>query len=278
MAAPTLIAPAILIAPGPKHWLATSQQARILHLFDRVCNLVNESQQVLSLVQADVGAGPFSLLLTEQRPFTSLWTPQTPVTCHPHALLIGSDLIDITHATVWLPTPNWTTIQQQTAVWRPRLTQMAQWVAQTAVAPEPAPIQQRLDGTLAALCQAIHQDDWAQGQTAVAQLAGLGRGLTPTGDDLLLGILVALWATSATTQREKWATVICETAVPRTTTLSAAWLHAAAQGEVTQAWHTLFNAWLRNEDGHTAVQHILQTGYSSGQDALRGFLTLLHPH
>jgi hypothetical protein len=62
------------------------------------------------------------------------------------------------------------------------------------------------------------------------------------------------------------------TAVPRTTTLSAAWLKAAGRGEANELWHT-FTAQLSANSDHwqQAYLAILETGHSSGADALWGF-------
>jgi len=73
-----------------------------------------------------------------------------------------------------------------------------------------------------------------------------------------------------------------KTAVLRTTTLSLAWLRAAAMGEASAVWHELVEAALAGDEGgvETAVSAILATGASSGAAAWAGFidlvLTLVH--
>ena len=57
-------------------------------------------------------------------------------------------------------------------------------------------------------------------------LAGLGDGLTPAGDDWLVGMM--LWAWLAHAAPRRFCQVLSDAAVPRTTTLSAAFLQAAA--------------------------------------------------
>jgi len=58
-----------------------------------------------------------------------------------------------------------------------------------------------------------------------------------------------------------------DTAVPRTTTLSAAFLRAAGDGEATIHWHDL-------ADGRPgAMDRILAIGATSGRDAWIGFTT-----
>ena len=132
----------------------------------------------------------------------------------------------------------------------------------------------RLAGEAAAnLIQAIHRQDQAEQLTgAVTQLAGLGHGLTPAGDDYLLGVMAALWLTG----RPEMAVHIAQTAIPRTTALSAAFLQAAARGEFTEPWHALVEAWQAEDQPAlmTTIARIAAFGATSGADALAGFINV----
>ena len=68
----------ISISPAAKHWLKHSQIARVLHVFDPVCNLINEEGDVFSLVGPFVGNGPFSGLC-EQGMFTRWITAESKI-------------------------------------------------------------------------------------------------------------------------------------------------------------------------------------------------------
>lgn len=110
-------------------------------------------------------------------------------------------------------------------------------------------------------------------EEAVTQLAGLGSGLTPAGDDYLVGVMAALWLTGRSDLPPKIASV----ASSRTTTFSAAFLRAAGCSRFTESWHKLIEA-LLNEDNlalRKAVNRISQFGATSGTDALAGFATTL---
>jgi hypothetical protein len=109
---------------------------------------------------------------------------------------------------------------------------------------------------------------------AARQLAGLGNGLTPAGDDFLTGVM--LWAWLAHPQPQRFSALLAETAVPRTTTLSAAFLQAAAEGECSIAWHRLLQALAAGDERNLVgvVASVLATGQTSGADALAGFLWL----
>jgi hypothetical protein len=110
---------------------------------------------------------------------------------------------------------------------------------------------------------------------AARSLAGLGYGLTPAGDDFLLGMMAALWLLG---ERETLPAIAH--AAARTTTLSAAFLTAAAQGQFIEAWHGLAHALHRQDDagGQAALRRIAAFGGSSGRDALAGFAVTLLSH
>ncbi|MGD8515406.1 MAG: DUF2877 domain-containing protein [Anaerolineae bacterium] len=109
---------------------------------------------------------------------------------------------------------------------------------------------------------------------AAARLAGLGGGLTPAGDDFLVGAM--LWGWLARPHPQRFCTVLAETAVPRTTVLSAAFLQAAARGECSHVWHRLLQVLAAGQHLQlaAAVTGILAHGQTSGADALAGFLWL----
>ncbi len=120
--------------------------------------------------------------------------------------------------------------------------------------------------------------DPAAWQTAVTKLAGFGPGFTPAGDDFLVGFLFGLWATRPVEEVVELARVVVETAVPRTTQLSAAWLQAAGRGEAVEPWHELVAALLNQTNWQMPLAKILHTGATSGVAAVMGFVTAVaHP-
>jgi len=106
-------------------------------------------------------------------------------------------------------------------------------------------------------------------------LAGLGGGLTPAGDDFLVGAMVGAWLGHPAPGH--LCRVLVEAAAPRTTTLSAAFLGVAARGECSAPWHALLTALStgRESDIETALQEVLAHGATSGADTLAGFLYLI---
>jgi hypothetical protein len=100
------------------------------------------------------------------------------------------------------------------------------------------------------------------------QLIGLGPGLTPSGDDYLGGMLVALRLTGRAMQAEGLWRWLQPRLKARTSAISAAHLAAAAAGEAHEALHDVLNGEL-NLDALHAV------GHTSGWDALAGAVTVL---
>ena len=111
-------------------------------------------------------------------------------------------------------------------------------------------------------------------------LAGLGVGLTPAGDDFLLGFMARLWLEPALLPTVWTALDLCQTiartAGPRTTRLSHTWLDHAARGQFAESWHDLAAALITNSLANIqhATNRILNTGATSGRDAMAGFLLL----
>lgn len=116
------------------------------------------------------------------------------------------------------------------------------------------------------------EGDTAQLQAGAEQLAGLGGGLTPAGDDFLTGVM--LWTWLAHPDPEPCCKAMLEAAASRTTTFSGALLRTAAAGECSASWHRLLAVLERGEVQHLAasVEEVLSYGHTSGADTLAGFL------
>lgn len=230
-------------------WLANGRPARILNLFEDVCNLADDQGNVISLVTARVGPGPFSMIV--EGGFIKGIDAGMPVAIDPNtrALTIGPLTITSDHAATWNAKPNWRALKTGSLLSMANLPLLEKGVTE--------PLQQLLEG--------VRNGSTAECRSGAYHLAGLGHGLTPAGDDILMGVLYGLWVWYP---REEWMRLIVETAVPRTTTLSAAFLRAAADGEATIHWHNLV-------DGRVdALNQILAIGNTSGRDAWAGFTSL----
>lgn len=101
-------------------------------------------------------------------------------------------------------------------------------------------------------------------------LIGLGPGLTPSGDDYLGGLLIALHALGRRPQAQglwRW----LEPRLARTSAISGAHLAAAAAGEGHEALHACLHALAsRNADWTRTLDQVASVGHVSGWDALAG--------
>jgi len=106
----------------------------------------------------------------------------------------------------------------------------------------------------------------------IGNLLGLGPGLTPSGDDFIGGLLVALKLLKCDQVQQKLARIVLNKARTKTTDLSAAHLEAAAQGEAIEAFHLLMNDILLGEVTRHSIhlQDISRIGHSSGWDMAAG--------
>ncbi len=107
-----------------------------------------------------------------------------------------------------------------------------------------------------------------------ANMAGLGVGLTPSGDDFLMGVMYALWAMFDQKDAARWSRKIAEAASSRTNMLSGAMLQESANGYASEHWHVLVDVLCKENvtDVTRACMDILSLGHTSGADALTGFL------
>ncbi|MBI2122853.1 MAG: DUF2877 domain-containing protein [Armatimonadetes bacterium] len=108
---------------------------------------------------------------------------------------------------------------------------------------------------------------------AAQQLAGLGAGLTPSGDDVLVGTLISLSVLPDDGQHEIRDAIV-SAASGRTTRISEAYLAAASRGEAGEAWHTLLHSLKESNDAEiqSATRRVIAFGETSGADMLTGFV------
>ncbi len=134
----------------------------------------------------------------------------------------------------------------------------------------------------AAAAHALHGDpaaldtaglDTAGLDTAVRALVGAGPGLTPSGDDALAGVLLALRAADRPGPLDVLAGAVTRAAT-RTTSLSASLLAAAGQGYAALAAVRLVTAMADGDDAAVtaALPALLSIGHTSGRDLLAGVL------
>jgi hypothetical protein len=134
------------------------------------------------------------------------------------------------------------------------------------------------------LSTALVAGDGDTAADAASRLVGLGVGLTPSGDDLLVGLLAGLEATGHP-MRDGVAAAVTTHLGERTTAAGASALRQAARGAYSERLHDVLASLARttddrgggpNGDGHDglarAVVGALAFGETSGSDTLAGLL------
>jgi hypothetical protein len=253
---------AVSLAPDARDWLANSHQPRILHVFDHACNVVNEHREVLSIVTAQIGNGPFNLVIEDDVLFPNHLNAQSQISISANQLILGDLTINTVNASLWSPRPDWEMLHANR-------NDIINQLMSSPITNYESPISNSLISSLA-------NADLPCSLTATQKLAGLGIGLTPAGDDFIIGALLAAWIIHPLDVARVLAEEITNVAAPLTTSLSAAWLRSAGKGEVGILWHQFFDALISaNHAGvQEAMDKILAVGETSGADALAGFFGL----
>ncbi len=139
----------------------------------------------------------------------------------------------------------------------------------------------RLAQALPAAARAERARDAAALAQALSKLVGLGCGLTPSGDDFIVGYLAALWSRAA---REAHLTALLRTLAEavrelsrRTNAISRQLLVDAARGRFAQRLVEVVHALARGEDVAARVRRAVDSGHSSGADTLCGLSFGLSP-
>lgn len=251
-------------------WLASSTSAQILHVFDHACNLINERREILSIVPQEIGPGPFNIVIESDVRFAEELSLASPIVASTEQLSLGAITIQIVGAEPWDACPDWRELHAKRDSIRRQVGQVSQTLLQASNcrgASQAATFS-------SSLASSIAEADIASCIHAAQELAGLGQGLTPSGDDFLMGAVYAAWIIHPHEVAECIVKEIAKVATPMTTSLSAAWLRAAARGEAGILWHKLFDALISGNE--TAVDarasNILSIGATSGADALAGFI------
>jgi hypothetical protein len=265
-------------------------QLQVLAVFQNACNLVCSDRRrphrpVIALVNPALGDGVLSIVLDGTPWAVAALEPGVPGQLDGDVLQVGGLEVDCTQAGVWEPQPDWAYLRSRRAAMEaafPTLRALALEggcdASLLALLDETRRRNRPRDASCGAARRCLNPlkqgwiGDMARLHEGVAGLAGLGCGLTPAGDDFLSG--ASIWAWVAHPTPVPFCESIAIAAAARTTTLSGAFLCAAARGECGPAWQVLLAALAQGNDGAMAqaVKDVLAYGATSGGDTLAGFL------
>lgn len=269
----------------------------ILSLFAQACNLVNGQGEVIALVGRPIGNGPLNIVLENGTGFLARdLATGLPVEGDGHRLRLGNALtVSLNGAAIWEPRLEGTGLLDDPR-WKVNLAVLYHHLVSRAPAESLAHLlapgsaerggmksayREAARQAIGRLLAALQVGDRQGIAAGAAALAGLGPGLTPAGDDFLLGLMAGLRTGPPFLEGKELSVaetcqIIYEAAAERTNLLSRALLRSAKEGLFSEAWPILV-ATLRQgkaDKVREAADRILGFGGTSGADALAGFLSL----
>jgi hypothetical protein len=107
-------------------------------------------------------------------------------------------------------------------------------------------------------------------------IIGLGPGVTPSGDDLLIGFLAGLWSLAGRSQPllsflQSFGSALMPITT-RTNEISRTYLYHATRGQFSSSLSNLLEAIAGGHDVEPATQTAIRVGHSSGMDSVTGLL------
>ena len=275
----------------------------VIHsIFHHACNVSLEDDVLLTLVSSEKGHPAQGIRLRTSPGFTFLNQLRVgqPVACRGGILRIsGSDLsIDLRTACLWhidlkglridLHQPDMA--QAWAVAWLGLLKHRSGIGISAMIAGNPAPRQppgispiqtlvERAVRTVPVLIEATRNLQMDATIAAVSPLIGLGPGLTPSGDDFIVGYLAGLWSTAGSdSSRLRFMSSLgsrLSQAAAGTNAISRTYMKSAVNGNVSEPIATLAQriGQAKGMDGvRDATRTALQVGNTSGTDGVLGLL------
>ena len=277
-------------------------RGRVHSVFTRACNIQTHAGELLTLLAADLGNQPHGIriaapgLLSERlRPGQDTFLDGGRL-CVPAAGLTA----DFSRAAIWNGSLDAASTMLRIggdskkispALWQVRnvlreqapeqgIAILLKGIAVGFPALERA-LAARLMRVLPALAHATHARKGEAVTAAVSGLVGLGAGLTPSGDDFIVGYLAALRCRAG---REagigallRDSALPLERAIAHTHAISRQMLRDAVNGRFSESLIDVVRAIHGAGDVVTATLQALKCGHSSGADTLCGLLFGLSP-
>lgn len=257
-------------------------RGRVHSVFERVINLQHDDGALVTLASRDLDNAPATLRLDVAGFAGAGLAAGDHVTITDQRIAIGSVEMRIDGAASWqtlLPawTPETTRLRRNLAELRavPAAALRAKNAHHTASALDIS-VAQALQQRAALLCDALRHGDGEAACAFARDLIGFGPGLTPSGDDFLVGLFVVLHLPGSPAPCP---TDFCEAVMAgiesRTNAISAAALKAAARGQVRECIQGLLRALMTGtpQSLRTALAQVLAIGSSSGADIVAGMLS-----
>lgn len=283
---PVLVAgaPVAIVAAGRTALLAARSlegEGRVLAVFRRTAHLALPGGALAAPCVRGVPPGPLNLV-ADLPPATDLGlllAQGEPVLRRGGVLLAGRLAIDLGRAREWSPPPPPAGVAWEGLEGRVRacaigaagaeggLGPLAMPSAGADLAPPPSRLLEAARAPLARLADGVLVRDAGAVREGARSLVGLGPGLTPSGDDLLVGLLAVLGLGG-----EGWVGGAVAGAAERTPPFSRALLLCACRGELGADVDSLARAVVAGTEGEVrrAIDDMRGLGATSGTDLAAG--------
>lgn len=255
--------------------LAASATGSLLATFSRSCYL-DLAGRIVALVAPDLLRGPLNVVVDPPRTFAfaALRAGAAVHLAPPRLAIDGGPTFDLTGARTWdahlLPLA-----RVDREVLQQRIDRIKRVLAEAPgeSLAHPAGRSARAADGMDALYAGLRAADTEAVAFGARRLAGLGAGLTPSGDDVLTGVLVAV-SLLAPPHAGPVRRAVMDAVRDRTTRISLAYVEAAARGEAGEAWHLLARHLEGGPDEAVggAAARVMAFGETSGADMLAGFV------
>ncbi|GEM_PF-3273801 len=258
-------------------------ESKVIGVFQHAVDML-VGEEVIALVSPPNKNGVFHAVVSWLPKFSSLgYDLHEPFTImrDDNGVRVGKWLLEISAMLpIWEPKPNWDVLREKIrsidsdAV----LSFLKDWLSKQ-IQSSPSRYSKVIFGEtveeLLWLKEGLHQKEEHLINRAIAAIVGRGAGLTPAGDDFLAGIMLGsyLFGKSAEQSRRFCESIlkICDN---KTTTLSMAFLKAAAKGYADERWQGFLEA--VGQPNRMKLEEkcleVISYGASSGWDMLNGFL------
>jgi hypothetical protein len=137
-------------------------------------------------------------------------------------------------------------------------------------------LNQRMSRPVMRLVTSTVQFDIQSSIHASEKIIGLGPGVTPSGDDILLGFLAGLWsAAGGNSRRAAFIHAFGRALLPlakQTGEISRTYLYHATRGQFSSSLSHLAEAIARGGQVQDEIQAAMRVGHSSGMDSVTGLL------
>lgn len=271
----------------------TERFSGIVHsVFDRACNIGLEAGALLTLVSSEKPNVPNGLRIkTPVRfAFPEFVRVGEPAACRGGTVRFTQSVlsIDLWTATCWHIDLSGLRIdlhrQDQAAAWIVAWQTLRQYQRGDTISAiiEAMARAEGAFGTIPALLEATETLQVEEACAAIGPLIGLGPGLTPAGDDFLVGYLAGLWSTaSSDTARLRFLASVgvwlsgTASQTNQTNVISQAYIQSAVRGHASEPIARLAQRLDRADTVDSVraeTQAALQVGHSSGTDGVAGLL------